>query len=202
MYFTSKELEQIINYKLNGVLPDFIKNKPKTTIYDFEKRAENWKIIPGSSKQLFNKEGLEFVAEEEVFNVIRSFYNTDLGFSTGKDALFHKLKSKNLCIHASSCLEFLNGLTAQQLHKTVKPTNQDRIFVPNRPLELIIADTTVMDSYRGFSIILNLIDSFSKKAWSVPIKNQTALGIKNGLIKIFSDMDKPSRIQFDQGSEF
>jgi len=65
---------------------------------------------------LSNKDGLEFVAEEEIFNVIRSFYNTDLGVSTGKDASFHKLRSKNLCIHASSCLEFLNGLTAQQLH--------------------------------------------------------------------------------------
>jgi len=40
MYFTKSELDEIINFKINNVLPKFIKSKPRGTIYDFVQRAD------------------------------------------------------------------------------------------------------------------------------------------------------------------
>jgi len=69
------------------------------------------------------------------------------------------------------------------------------------------ADLIFMQKYgrhnKGFKYILTVIDTFSKKAFAIPIKNKTADEIIRGFDVIFSQhQGKPINIQCDQGSEF
>ena len=209
MYYTREEYEQIILYKSNRTFPEFMKDKPRSTIFDFKKRVDNYelKIDPKKNTLALYKNNLILVPKESVQQILSEIYNSPEGFSTGRDDLFKKVRSRGYLIHASSCQEFLNSLRGYQLHKQVKPTTQDRIFTPSRPLQLLIADTTTIDPFNGFSMLLNVVDAFSKKAWSVPIKKQNAKSIETALTKILDEIIKetnvtPSRIQFDNGSEF
>jgi len=182
MYFTKSELDEIINFKINKVLPKFIKSKPRGTFYDFVQRANKWKII---NNELY-KDDLKFIAKENVNEIIKNFYVSDIGFSTSRNDLFYKLRAAKYNIKVNSCMEFLNNQVSHQIHKKVIPTEKDRIYIPSKPFELFIGDTTVIESFNGYSFTLNLIDAFSKYAWSQPIKIQNAINIKKALEKIFN----------------
>ena len=72
---------------------------------------------------------------------------------------------------------------------------------------MFIGDTTFIELSNGYSVILNLVDAFSKYAWSQPIKIQNAINIKKAIEKVFNliklEFNIPiNRIQFDKGTEF
>ena len=54
----------------------------------------------------------------------------------------------------------------------------------------------------GYSWIINIIDMFSKFAWSIPIKNKTAKEVTESVAKFLSENKAPSILQSDNGSEF
>ena len=89
----------------NRVLPKFIKSKPRGTIYDFVQRANKWKII---NNELY-KDDLKFIAKEDVNEIIKKFYVSDIGFSTGRNDLYYKLRAAKYNIKANTCMEFLNN---------------------------------------------------------------------------------------------
>ena len=49
-------------------------------------------------------------------------------------------------------MEFLNNQVSHQIHKKVIPTEKDRIYIPSKPFELFIGDTTVIESFNGYSV--------------------------------------------------
>ena len=53
----------------------------------------------------------------------------------------------------------------------------------------------------GFCWLITVIDTFSKKAWVYPTKRKTATEISNSLKNII-EVNKPSKIEFDRGTEF
>ncbi|KAF0710047.1 Integrase catalytic domain-containing protein [Aphis craccivora] len=53
----------------------------------------------------------------------------------------------------------------------------------------------------GFKYILNLIDTFSKYVWSVPLKTKTGLEVANAFTQIFK-YDVPKNLHVDKGKEF
>ena len=56
---------------------------------------------------------------------------------------------------------------------------------------------------KGFRYMLNIIDCFSKYAWSIPMKNKTGLTTLEALKQIIHDSNrKPKFIWVDQGKEF
>ena len=55
----------------------------------------------------------------------------------------------------------------------------------------------------GFRFLLCVIDTFSKYAWVVPLKDKTGISIVNAFQKILDKSGcKPNKIWVDNGSEF
>lgn len=60
-----------------------------------------------------------------------------------------------------------------------------------------------VDDNDGYRYMLNVIDVFTRYAWSVPLKTKGAKEVLNAFKKILSDSkEKPSRFWTDNGSEF
>ena len=55
---------------------------------------------------------------------------------------------------------------------------------------------------KGIKYLLSAIDSFSKYAWVVLLKDKKGTTIVNAFQKIISEKRKPNKIWTDQGSEF
>jgi len=54
----------------------------------------------------------------------------------------------------------------------------------------------------GFRYMLTCIDSFSKMAWAIPLKDKSASSIVNAFQKILVTGPKPYRVRTDKGKEF
>ena len=56
---------------------------------------------------------------------------------------------------------------------------------------------------KGFRFLLCVIDTFSKYAWVVPLKDKKGVSIANAFQKFLDDSKKkPNKIWVDKGSEF
>lgn len=56
---------------------------------------------------------------------------------------------------------------------------------------------------KGYKYMLNVIDVFSKFAWSIPLKDKTGLTVLNALKSIVEQFSrKPKKLWVDKGKEF
>ena len=73
------------------------------------------------------------------------------------------------------------------------------------PNEIWSADLIDMREFsndnKDYNYLLNVIDIFSKYAWSIPLKNKTALEVSMAFESILTK-NKPKKLWVDQGSEF
>ena len=67
-----------------------------------------------------------------------------------------------------------------------------------------LADMQLLSKFnKGFRFLLCVIDSFSKYARIVPLKDKKGISIVNAFQKILKESDrKPNKIWIDKGSEF
>ena len=66
-----------------------------------------------------------------------------------------------------------------------------------------LTDIQSLSKYsKGIKYLLCAIDSFSKYACVVPLKDQSGITIVNAFQKIISKERKPNKIWVDQGGEF
>jgi len=66
---------------------------------------------------------------------------------------------------------------------------------------MVPADLSSLSNYDKYNYLLNVIDMFSRYAWSVPLKDKTGNSIISDLKSLFQDR-KPIIIQPDKGTEF
>ena len=56
---------------------------------------------------------------------------------------------------------------------------------------------------KGFRLLLSTIDTYSKYAWIIPLKDKRGVSIVNGFQKNLKESNrKPNKIWLDQGTEF
>ena len=56
---------------------------------------------------------------------------------------------------------------------------------------------------KGFRFLLCVIDTYSKHAWVIPLKDKKGISIVNAFQKILKESNrKPNKIWVDKGSEF
>ncbi len=96
---------------------------------------------------------------------------------------------------------------ADELHKPVKRKFQRRRVEVKGIDQIWSADLVDMQwnsrVNKGFKYLLNIIDLFSKYAWSVPIKDKTGRSITDAFNKVVkSSGRKPEKLWVDQGTEF
>jgi len=65
-----------------------------------------------------------------------------------------------------------------------------------------MSDPKVIFMNNGHTFVLNIIDLYSKKAWSQPLKSKSVQEIVRGLKEIFKTDGPPKILQSDNGTEF
>lgn len=95
---------------------------------------------------------------------------------------------------------------AEELHKPIKRKFKRRRVMVFNIDDIWSADLKDMQSLsksnKGYKYLLNVIDLFSKHAYSIPLKSKTSKDIITAFEKLFGMGRKPNRLWTDQGSEF
>ena len=104
-------------------------------------------------------------------------------------------------------------LVCFQVRREVKPKHVESMSkrFPRNPYtvtniddvwEMDLIDLSSLSKYNEiYRYLLNVINIFSRYAWSVPLKDKTGTSIKAELNYLFRDR-KPITIQSDKGTEF
>jgi len=102
-------------------------------------------------------------------------------------------------------VEWLSSQTTYTLHRPARKNFlRNKIYVSyiDEQWEIDLVDLRQLSrENNGYNYILNVIDSFSKYLFSVPLKTKTALEVINAFKKIFK-VRKPYKIRSDKGGEF
>ena len=100
---------------------------------------------------------------------------------------------------------------ANELHKPIiRNFKRRKVNFGNFPNEIWSADLIDLNKLKkdnnGFQYIINIIDLYSRYAWSIPIKNKTGKSIVEAFDSITkampSESKKPKKLWVDNGSEF
>lgn len=94
-----------------------------------------------------------------------------------------------------------------ELHKQARKNFRRRRVIIKGIDDLWQADLVEMGNYAiynsGYRYLLTVIDTFSKKAWAVAVKNKTGENVTIAMKSIFtSNNRKPRNLQTDDGKEF
>lgn len=94
----------------------------------------------------------------------------------------------------------------EEIHKPVRKHFQRRRVIVRGFDDLWQGDLVDMSAYsrenKGFKFLLTVIDVFSKYAWTVPVKDKTAISIKKAMQSIFDQGRVCKNFQTDDGTEF
>ena len=101
--------------------------------------------------------------------------------------------------------KFLMSNDSYTLHKPVRaPRRYRRIYTKGIDY-LYQIDLVDMSKFfrenNGFKWIITCIDTFSKKAWAFKMRDKSGISITNAM-KVLLLVNRPQKIEFDQGTEF
>jgi hypothetical protein len=102
--------------------------------------------------------------------------------------------------------EFMKQLT-KELHKPVKkmfPKLKVRVPHKDHTWSMDLVDMTLWADYNdGNKFILNIIDIWTRYAWSVPLQRKTAKDVLDAFKQVIADSGRqPEKIWVDEGTEF
>jgi len=100
--------------------------------------------------------------------------------------------------------EWLSSQNTYTLHKPVTkkfPRNPYTVTNIDDVWEMDLADLSSLSKYNKYKYLLNVIDIFSRYAWSVPLKDKTGNSITSTLKSLFQ-YRRPNNIQSDKFTEF
>jgi hypothetical protein len=102
--------------------------------------------------------------------------------------------------------DFLKQLT-KELHTPVKkmfPKLKVRVPYKDHTWSMDLVDMTLWADYNdGYKYILNIIDIWTRYAWSVPLKKKTAKEVLDAFKQVIAESKRiPEKIWVDQGTEF
>lgn len=94
----------------------------------------------------------------------------------------------------------------EELHSPARKHFKRRKVIIKGIDDLFQADLVDMSAYvrfnRGYRFLLTVIDTFSKYAWVVPLKNKTGKSVMKGMSTVFEEGRIPENLQTDDGTEF
>jgi hypothetical protein len=135
------------------------------------------------------------------------FYDPKIGIS-GVNQLYKKSKDKGYDYTLKQIKEWYFDQPVNQVYKEVKKVQKhDEIRSHRLEPGSFQADLMVMKKYshynKGYAYLFNIIDIYSRYAWSFPIKKKEASEIAPHLKKVIDEV-KPKQIwiTFDNGKEF
>ena len=66
----------------------------------------------------------------------------------------------------------------------------------------LIDKSSLSNNKNNYKFILTVIDTFTKYAWDIPLKNTSDISITNGFQIVLGEIRKPEKLYVDRGSEF
>lgn len=103
-------------------------------------------------------------------------------------------------------MENKKEIVVEELHKPARRHYSRRKFDIRGIDETWQADLVEMQPFaqenRGHRYMLTVIDTFSKYAWAVPVKNKTGEEVAKAMKSILSQGRTPTNLHTDQGKEF
>lgn len=110
-------------------------------------------------------------------------------------------------LSVSKAKSILRSVKSYGLHADYKkPAVYNPIYVYGRRklLQIDLADVSSLeDDNRGVKYLLTAIDTFSRKAWVVPLKSKSGREVSQAFLKVLTEMKElPERLLSDKGTEF
>lgn len=141
--------------------------------------------------------------------LINIYNDPNYGFSS-LDSFYKKLKEMKIDVDYKKVKEFYNKQKINQVFKEPKRKERSTINAYSlfACLQADLMDIKKFKSYNsGYKYLLNVIDVFSRYAWSIPVKSKKSIEISESLEKIFKECkniqkDSPQTLTTDLGTEF
>ena len=133
-------------------------------------------------------------------NIIKQVYeNPRTGFGNQADTL-RQARARDPNITRQDVKTFMDGLITRE----DRPQRGYNSYVPPEPMHQLQVDLADMGSFaRGpYPYMLVAIDTFTKKATAVPMKDKTAKTAADAWNKVITDLGIPSYVYSDDGTEF
>ena len=131
------------------------------------------------------------------------YLNPEAAGSFGSPSILHRYSNDSI----DKVKKWLESQDSYTLHRNVKRrfTRRQTFAVGiDHVWQMDLADMTLISRHNdNYKYILTCIDVFSRYAFAVPVRNKTAIEIKNAFEEILSRNDRrPTYVQIDKGREF
>jgi len=141
---------------------------------------------------------------------LQEIYNDPkYGFSS-LNTFYKKLKEMNITVSYKTVKDFYNKQKINQVFREPKKRERSSI-VAYSLFGCLQADLMDIKKFKNFNsgvkYLLNVIDVYSRYAWSIPVKSKKSKEISEALEKIFKECrkiskDSPETLTTDLGNEF
>lgn len=123
----------------------------------------------------------------------------------GKKQFYQHVKKLFPTVKFREIEKFLRSDDSYSLHKPVRAPRMYRRIYTKGIGYLFQIDLVDMSKYAlendNHTFIITCIDTFSKKAWAFKLKNKSGASITKAMKDLLTNQ-RPSKIEFDQGTEF
>lgn len=141
--------------------------------------------------------------------VMERMYRNVATTANGRDSFWSQIANKYAGISRADVVGFLSNQESYQRHRPVMIRKDVVPIATSRPSDLWQVDTIDMNKLaaqnQNYSRCLTVIDHFSKYAWVMALKDNTALSTATAMIEILKSLPKdlwPIKVQSDNGTEF
>jgi hypothetical protein len=187
----SKTQERLDQYIKTGDTNHIFKN-------ELDKACLYHDVAYGSNKDVPSRH----IADKELMDraIAIASDKTKNGYERALSSLLYKFFEKK--IKMGQGIQSDNAVLADELHhpirhnyprRKVKATNVDEIWACD------LVDMTEVNADNGYRYILNIVDCFSKYAWSVPLKSKRTEELVEAFRTLFRT-SKPERLWWDEES--
>ena len=155
---------------------------------------------------------LRCIAPKDRDTVLTELYKDPKYSRNGRDTWYNAVRQKYANISKREAFEWLKTQETYQIHKVQqkeKILRPEKITRINVRFQMDLIDMSMYNSRQNKwkKWILNVIDIFSRKAYSVPIASKTAQNTRDALLQILEENFKltgryPATIASDRGPEF
>ena len=175
-------------------------------IYLITDNAPQGEALDGIAKLPIKLELLNPNNEGLIQDIIVDFFNHPIaGGYRGLESTFAKLKQQYLGITREMVSQVLKKLELKQIRRKANVRELHPIL-SSRPMERLQIDLVDVHQFagsnNGIKYLLNVVDHFSKFAWSIPIKHKNKEIVSNRLVELFLKEGFPQILQADNGGEF
>ncbi len=124
---------------------------------------------------------------KEQIELLQKLYYTD-SFTFGRDKLYQYIRTnhKDVKISRRQVMDWISKQEIAQMHKPDKEARDLKSTILKGPHQTLAIDLVDMQNFEfnGYKYLLNGVDMFSRKLYSIPLKNKEEKTTVDGLKKL------------------